>query len=306
MAALILRIGLSIFLIGSTNAFSITRRQSLTGISTVLISSSPITNHGTAAAQAATPPPNVPLQTSSGGTVRVEEIGGGLDLISPPPLSASDVFYPNSMIGTEWRVQRVITSAEGDVGQAALAWRLLGGSSAEGAFVAPSKVSEVYTAEFIEAPDDMADARYDFDGQSLRAAISDRKRELSSRLALSDECIRWKAGEDSIEYSQRKSVDASAANLTIVRRKIEPPSDAGFGSDEVYRIESSAGGIFAGQNIYRAARVRRRYRRGFDEASGRRIIDCIEIVTTHRVLDGVAQIELPTSTCKSRLRFTQL
>jgi len=152
----------------------------------------------------------------------------------------------------------------------------------------------------------MADARYDFDGQSLRAAISDRKRELSSRLALSDECIRWKAGEDSIEYSQRKSVDASAANLTIVRRKIEPPSDAGFGSDEVYRIESSAGGIFAGQNIYRAARVRRRYRRGFDEASGRRIIDCIEIVTTHRVLDGVAQIELPTSTCKSRLRFTQL
>ena len=39
--------------------------------------------------------------------------------------------------------------------------------------------------------------------------------------------------------------------------------------------------------------------------SGKRILDCIEIVTTHRVLDGVAQIELPTSTCKTRMRYTQ-
>ena len=65
------------------------------------------------------------------------------------------------------------------------------------------------------------------------------------------------------------------------------------------------GGAFAGSNIYRAARVRRRYRRGYDEVSGKRILDCIEIVTTHRVLDGVAQIELPTSTCKTRMRYTQ-
>ena len=70
-------------------------------------------------------------------------------------------------------------------------------------------------------------------------------------------------------------------NLTIYQRKIEPPSDTGFGSDEIYRIQSSAGGIFGGTDVYRAARVRRRFRRGFDEFTGNRILDCIEIVTTY-------------------------
>jgi len=290
MATLMLILGLGAFsFISHAGAFSVSRRQALDGIAGAATTALP--------ANAAP----APLKTSA-GTVRVEEIGGGLDLISPPPLSASDVFYPSSMINTNWKVQRVITSVEGDVGQAALVWRLLGGSSSDKAF-APNKFTEVYEASFLAAPDTMHDASYEFEGKPLHAAILDRGSELSSRLGLKQDSVIWEG--DSIEYSQRKSNDAAAANLRIVKRKIEPPSADGFGSDEVYRIESTAGGIFSGQNIYRAAKVRRRYRRAFDE-TGKRIIDCIEIVTTHRVLDGVAQVELPTSTCKSRLRYAQL
>lgn len=266
------------------------------------IQASPFICFSPNAAQAAAVP--APLQTTS-GTVRVEEIGGGLDLLSPKPLSYSDVFYPASMADTKWRVQRVVTSVEGDLGQAALAWKLLGGSD-ERAFT--SKLTEVYETRFVDAPEGMADAHYEFDGKKLRAAILDRGYELSSRLS-GDATIQWSAenSSSSIDYTRGGSGNKNdAVNLTTVQRKIEPPSEGGFGYDEVYRIKSSAGGIFAGADVYRAARARRRYRRGFDEATGKRILDCIEIVTTHRVLDGIAGMELPTSTCKSRLRFTQI
>jgi hypothetical protein len=72
----------------------------------------------------------LPLETSSGKTaIRIEEIGGGLDLLlSPPTLSYSDVFYPSSMMNTQWTVQRAVVNVEGDINQAALIWKLLGGS----------------------------------------------------------------------------------------------------------------------------------------------------------------------------------
>ena len=153
------------------------------------------------------------------------------------------------------------------------------------------------------APNTMDDANYEYDGKILHAAILDRRYELSSRTGIATDAIQWDAKGSSIRYTRNNN---DAVNLTVVRRKIEPPSEEGFGSDEIYRIDSSAGGIFSGTNLYRAARVRRRFRRGFDEGSGKRILDAIEVVTTHRVLDGIAGIELPTSTCKSRLRYTQL
>jgi len=247
------------------------------------------------AAQAAA----LPLQTSS-GTVRVEEIGGGLDLLSPNPLaqSSSDAFYPSSMTNTKWKIQRALTSVEGDLGQAGLAWTLLGGSN-EQAFT--SKLTEVYEATFIASLDTMKDANYEYDGKSLQYSILDRGYELSSRTGLAT--VEWDTNKvNSLDYTRNND----AVNLTVVKRKVEPPSENGFGSDEVYRIQSSAGGIFAGTNVYRAARVRRRYRRGFEEGTGKRILDCLEIVTTHRVLDGIAGMELPTSTFKSRLRYTQV
>jgi hypothetical protein len=250
------------------------------------------------ASHAATP---LPLQSSSGASVRIEELGGGLDLLSPKPLSASEVYYPSSMIDTKWRVQRVVTSVEGNLEQSALAWKLLGGSD-ERAFT--SKLTEVYEADFITAPENMKDATYTFEGKAMQPSILDRSLELSSRIGIDKGSIQMDPQSNSIEYTRNNN--EGPVNLTVVARKIEPPTESGFGSDEIYRILSSAGGIFAGTNVYRCARVRRRFRRGFDESTGKRILDGIEIVTTHRVLDGVAGIEMPTSTCKTRLRYTQL
>ena len=246
---------------------------------------------------AATP---VPLQSSSGAPVRIEELGGGFDLLSPKPITA-EVYYPSSMINTKWRTQRVVTSVEGDLGQSALAWKLLGGSD-ERAFT--SKLTEVYESSFIAPDEGMTDATYTFDGKEMQSAILDRSFELSSRTGIDKDTMQVDAKNNSIEYTRNNN--EGPINLAVVSRKIEPVTESGFGSDEIYRIFSSAGGIFAGSNVYRCARVRRRFRRGFDESTGKRIIDGIEIVTTHRVLDGVAGIEKPTSTCKTRLRYTQL
>ena len=270
------------------------RRNALKEMSTIASSSIFLPQ----ASQAATTPP--PLQSSSGTPVRIEELGSGLDLLSPKPMT-SEVYYPSSMIDTKWRVQRVVTSVEGNLEQSALAWKLLGGSD-ERAFT--SKLTEVYEADFIAAPETMTDAIYTFEGKTMQAAILDRSLELSSRVGIDKSSIILDTQTNSIEYT--RSNNEGPVNLTVVSRKIEPPTESGFGSDEIYRILSSAGGVFAGTNVYRCARVRRRFRRGFDESTGKRILDGLEIVTTHRVMDGVAGIEMPTSTCKTRLRYTQL
>ena len=279
------------------------RRDILSTAATATIASSSVVFYSPQVAQSATssPSPPLPLQTIS-GIARVEEIGGGLDILSPQPLSSSDVFYPSSMTNTNWKVQRVINSVEGDLGQAALAWQLLGGSSDERAFT--SKLTEVYESYIEVPPQTMKDATYEFEGKKLQAAVLDRGSELASRTGIAKDLAQWDTTNNSLTYTRNNNNDA--VNLTVVRRKIEPPSEAGFGFDEIYRIESSAGGIFGGTNLDRCAKVRRRYRRGFDETSGKRIVDAIEIVTTHRVMDGIAGIEMPTSTCKSRLRYTQL
>ena len=275
---------------------STSRRDILLSSSSAVIASS-ICIHPSISQAAAAP---LPLQTTS-GIDRVEGIGGGLDLLPPKSLSYSEVFYPNSMTKSKWKVQRVITSVEGDLGQAALAWQLLGGSSDERAFT--SKLTEAYESTFISPPTTLDDAKYEYEGKILQAAILDRESELSSRTGVDKDTIQWDIKSNSISYARNKD---DKVNLTIVRRKDELPTDQGFGFDEIYRIESSAGGIFSGTNVYRAARVRRRYRRGFDETNGKRILDAIEVVTTHRVLDGIAGIEMPTSTTKSRLRYTHI
>lgn len=206
------------------------------------------------------------------------------------------------MVGN-WRVQRVVTSVEGDLGQAAIAWKCIGGGE-ERAFT--SKLTEAYDTRFVEAPDTMEDATYRFDGKTLRAAILDRAYELTNRAGVST--VAWDAASTSgiLSYTRSSDGGGDPVEIKVVQRKIEPPSEAGFGSDELYRIKSAAGGIFGGAGIYRAARVKRRYRRGFDESTGGRFVDGIEVVTTYRVLDGVAGVEMPTSTCKSRIRMTQL
>ena len=53
-----------------------------------------------------------------------------------------------------------------------------------------------------------------------------------------------------------------------------------------------------------ALRVQRRFRRATSEG-GARVVEGLEIVKTYRVLDGVAGVEMPTSTTKSTLRLTR-
>ena len=269
-----------------------------------------IRNYGAAIATIATCNPAsaapLPLQTASSGSsspVRVEEVGGGFDLLSPSPsfLKSPDVFYPSSMSDTSWRVQRVITSVEGDVSQALVAWRSLGGGD-ERAF--KERLTEGYEVKFIVAPDAMAGADYVYEGKTVRSAILDRSFEISHRID-GDTVVNWDPTSGAPNTLAHKRND-DEVELVVVQRRIEPPSETGFGSDELVRIKSSAGGAFKSLSVYRAARVRRRWRRGFDEATGKRVVDGLEIVTTYRVLDGVAGTEMPTSTTKSRIRMVEM
>ena len=89
----------------------------------------------------------------------------------------------------------------------------------------------------------------------------------------------------------------------MVQRKVELPSEKGFGFNELYRVTSSAGGIFADNKVQRAVRVARRYRRALD-SNGNRIVEGLEIMNTYRVLDGISG-EKPTSTTKSQLKLSR-
>ena len=250
----------------------------------------------------------LPLQTASSvgstpTTVRVEEVGGGFDLLSSSPaaLKSPDVFYPSSMTETRWKVQRVITSVEGDSNQALVAWRSLGGGE-ERAF--KDKLTEAYETKFVVAPDAIKGADYVYEGKTMRSAILDRSFELSHRIA-GDTVAKWDPtsnAPNTLTYNRNDD----EVELVVVQRKIEPPSETGFGSDELVRVKSSAGGAFKSLSVYRAARIRRRWRRGFDETTGKRVVDGLEIVTTYRVLDGVAGTEMPTSTTKSRIRMMEM
>ena len=124
-------------------------------------------------------------------------------------------------------------------------------------------------ANFVMPPEDMDDAYYhhfDDDASSSspreddksrsssasssrhRAAILDRGRELSSRMGTTSDdggaMVKWDAMGNSIEYVRNDDADGRpgpVVHLDVVRRIDEMPSDAGFGSDEVYGIISSAG-----------------------------------------------------------------
>lgn len=263
----------------------------------------------------AAPPPTYasssapPPMMGRGGVTgpRIEGIGDGFDVASPPPSSvpsSSDVIYPASMLGT-WRVTRIRTDTEGDLGMAGVAWRLMGGGD-DATFA--RELSETYDARYVEAPESTANAAYDFEGRTLRGAVLDRGNELSARKGsryASD--VTWDtARPDVLRYM---GGFGEPVELAVVQRRVEPPSDEGpgFGSDELIRITASPGGLLgaAAGPVVRAARVKRRFRRAFDE-EGNRIVEGLEIVKTYRVMDGVAGVEMPTSTTKSRIRMTRL
>ena len=88
---------------------------------------------------------------------------------------------------------------------------------------------------------------------------------------------------------------------------MEPQNNRGslVGSDELIRVTTRATGPFNTKfDVVYAARVQRRWRRSTTE-EGDRVVEGLEVVKTYRVLDGIADVETPTSTVKSTLRLTR-
>jgi hypothetical protein len=204
------------------------------------------------------------------------DVGGGVDLLSTNPrlLSQKDALYPSSMEGA-WKCQRVITQIDGDSFQAESAWRCLGGSGS-----LKVNAMESFSTRYISSTTTIGDD----DG-----VVNDRGFEMASRRRGAKN-VSWNVERpDALEYD-------NATKLLVVQRSVELPSDQGFGFNELIRIDDGP--------IMRAAKVKRRYRRAFDE-NGNRVVEGLEIMKTFRVLDGIAGTEFPTSTTKSQIRMTR-
>ena len=157
---------------------------------------------------------------------------------------------------------------------------------------------------------------YLFEGKTYQGAILDRGLDISARRNGNVHNVSWNIDTQTLHYE----TDNDKVDISVVQRKVEYPSANGFGFDELYKIASSAGGLFGDTNVLRAVRVKRRYRRALDE-NGNRIVDGIELMKvsfqlyislsfsnftkTYRVLDGIAGIEMPTSTTKSQIQLSK-
>eukprot|EP00548_Thalassiothrix_antarctica_P002312 CAMPEP_0194140712 /NCGR_PEP_ID=MMETSP0152-20130528/10229_1 /TAXON_ID=1049557 /ORGANISM="Thalassiothrix antarctica, Strain L6-D1" /LENGTH=232 /DNA_ID=CAMNT_0038839067 /DNA_START=100 /DNA_END=799 /DNA_ORIENTATION=+ len=106
----------------------------------------------------------------------------------------------------------------------------------------------------------------------------------------------------------KKSDGSPGTELKVVQRTVEPQNNKGslVGSNELIRVTTTTSASFGSASIaiIYATRVQRRWRRGTTE-DGSRVVEGLEIVKTYRVLDGIAGIELPTSTVKSKIRLTR-
>jgi hypothetical protein len=196
------------------------------------------------------------------------DVGEGVDVLTDARMSQKDAVFPISMEGL-WICDRIVTQVEGDSFQAETAWRGLGGTG-------PLKAnrSESFQTRFV---------RSSSFGDS--GVVIDRAFEIASRANGKD--ISW-----TVEFPDTLKYDHT--NLKVVQRSVELPSDKGFGFNELVRIDDGP--------IVRAAQIKRRYRRAFDEAGGR-VVEGLEIMKTFRVLDGVAGTEFPTSVTKSQIRL---
>lgn len=240
---------------------SISRRHCLYVVGTATVLSS------TFSASAASP-----VEGLGGRLERVPEAGAGNDLFTLTP-GAPDAVYPPSLVGT-WNCQRGLLSVEGDAGQAQDLWMALGGTKDD--YLAKSYS---YQVKYIESP------------KSNGGVIRDRGFVMSQRLHRPINDIQWDpASPDKIVYDDTE--------LVVVSRQVEPVSDAGWGSNELFRVTNTRP-----FKLVKAARVKRRFRRAYTD-SGDRSIEGLELQKTYRVLDGIAG-ELPTSTIKSRILLTR-
>jgi len=232
------------------------------------------------------------------GFERVEGIGGGFDMLIDKPIADVDILYPPSLNGT-WVCERQVTSVEGDTNQAQGAWKLLGGGPGEDF----QKVEEKYYVRFVDLRR-TTDGIMGLDGKKYYGDIFDRAYEMEERTGGAATVTRWDPRAPNILNYERDGVPAT--ELKVVQRKVELQKDKnGWGSNELIRVttKSNASLLFNFDIIY-ATRVQRRWRRSTTE-EGDRVVEGLEIVKTYRVLDGIAGIETPTSTVKSKIRLTR-
>ena len=90
----------------------------------------------------------------------------------------------------------------------------------------------------------------------------------------------------------------------MVQRNVELPNEKGWGSNELIRVTTTTSAFGSSFDVTYATRVQRRWRRATTE-EGDRVVEGLEIMKTYRVLDGVAGVEMPTSTLKSTIRLTR-
>ena len=208
-------------------------------------------------------------------TTRSVDVGGAVDLLSPTlRLNKPDAFFPISMEGL-WMCQRAVVSVDGDSFQASTVWKALGSKTA---LPAP----ESYLTRFVPSP---------YDGDLKGYTVLDRAYDYTSRSG--GTAAEWRVGPQDPPSSH---LQTKSTQLDVVWRIIELPNDQGFGSQELIRIQDGP--------ILRAALVKRRFRRSFDEQQNR-VVEGLEVVKTFRVLDGIAGTEFPTSTVRSQLRLTR-
>lgn len=211
------------------------------------------------------------LVSANAPPTRSVDAGGGFDLLAKRQLSDKDVVFPISMEGL-WNCERQVTSVEGDAFAAETVWRSLGGGKKRNF----PRDKETFSTRYVSSS--LVDNSY---------MVLDRGYEIGSRASTDN--VMW-----TVEQPDQLTFDKT--ELSIVRRSLEVPTDEGFGYQELLRITDGP--------FVRAALVKRRYRRAFDEA-GNRVVQGLEIVKTFRVLDGIAGTEFPTSTTKSQIRMTR-
>ena len=195
---------------------------------------------GAAAAAVAAPPAGRADTAAPQGfeALRAERIGGGADMRAGND-GPHDVFYPPSLIGL-WRCERTVTSVEGDVTQAEGAWRLLGGDGAS--FRQP----EAYLTRYIPQP---AAASAGEDGNGKAAVVTqadggvgvilDRGFELDARVH--GAAVRWdERTPNELSYARSVGGRGGAAALRVVQRSVEPPSDKGWGLNELVLITTAS------------------------------------------------------------------
>merc|ERR1711865_53336 len=237
-------------------------------------------------------------------------IGGGFDVLAYDRIAhklhaTGDVLYPRSMAGV-WQCERVIKSIDGDIYQAQAAYRALGGTDSD--FVT-NKI-ESYHTKYIPSPQQPGSE----ENTVVAYVVNDRGYELASRLHTLTEAegatatVTWTVTEpNTVDYrnNSKKSIQ-----LRVTDRTVEPPSEQGFGFNELISIQdgnvSIGGGVFpSSTGTLRAVQIKRRYRRSLEATTGARLVEGLEIMKTYRVLDGMAGIEYPTSTVKSQLTLSR-